>query len=124
MTSLAMPPLKGPPPKASPRVPKIALKIGGTVKSHAVTSEDQNSQTYCLRVSRMNWPPRPSAISSSPCVMPSICAMRQARPSSGIVRSEEHTSKLQSLMRTSYAVFCLKKKNKHNIMQQEREDTY
>src|SRR3546814_3988054 len=28
-------------------------------------------------------------------------------------RSEEHTSELQSLMRTSYAVFCLKKKNKH-----------
>src|SRR3546814_9525640 len=31
------------------------------------------------------------------------------------VRSEEHTSELQSLMRISYAVFCLKKKNKHNI---------
>src|SRR3546814_8426118 len=29
--------------------------------------------------------------------------------------SEEHTSELQSLMRISYAVFCLKKKNKHNI---------
>src|SRR3546814_1241141 len=29
------------------------------------------------------------------------------------VRSEEHTSELQSLMRISYAVFCLKKKNKH-----------
>src|SRR3546814_9588071 len=29
-------------------------------------------------------------------------------------RSEEHTSELQSLMRISYAVFCLKKKNKHN----------
>src|SRR3546814_6409770 len=28
-------------------------------------------------------------------------------------RSEEHTSELQSLMRTSYAVFCLKKKNRH-----------
>src|SRR3546814_2582431 len=28
-------------------------------------------------------------------------------------RSEEHTSELQSLMRTSYAVFCLKK-NRHN----------
>src|SRR3546814_1743270 len=27
-----------------------------------------------------------------------------------VVRSEEHTSELQSLMRTSYAVFCLKKK--------------
>src|SRR3546814_6753178 len=29
-------------------------------------------------------------------------------------RSEEHTSELQSLMRISYAVFCLKKKNIHN----------
>src|SRR3546814_215727 len=28
-----------------------------------------------------------------------------------VARSEEHTSELQSLMRTSYAVFCLKKKN-------------
>src|SRR3546814_1655351 len=30
-------------------------------------------------------------------------------------RSEEHTSELQSLMRISYAVFCLKKKKIHNI---------
>src|SRR3546814_4289522 len=30
-------------------------------------------------------------------------------------RSEEHTSELQSLMRISYAVFCLKKKHKHQI---------
>src|SRR3546814_1576323 len=30
------------------------------------------------------------------------------------MRSEEHTSELQSLMRISYAVFCLKKKNKEN----------
>src|SRR3546814_10292483 len=29
-------------------------------------------------------------------------------------RSEEHTSELQSLMRISYAVFCLKKKKKYN----------
>src|SRR3546814_4498980 len=31
----------------------------------------------------------------------------------GAVRSEEHTSELQSLMRISYAVFCLKKKTTH-----------
>src|SRR3546814_4764575 len=31
----------------------------------------------------------------------------------GLGRSEEHTSELQSLMRISYAVFCLKKKNKN-----------
>src|SRR3546814_1809592 len=29
------------------------------------------------------------------------------------IRSEEHTSELQSLMRISYAVFCWKQKNKH-----------
>src|SRR3546814_7150667 len=32
-------------------------------------------------------------------------------------RSEEHTSELQSLMRISYAVFCLKKKKKHTYTQ-------
>src|SRR3546814_4181422 len=31
-------------------------------------------------------------------------------------RSEEHTSELQSLMRISYAVFCLKKKNNNTIV--------
>src|SRR3546814_1936315 len=31
-------------------------------------------------------------------------------------RSEEHTSELQSLMRISYAVFCLKKKNETNTL--------
>src|SRR3546814_5671086 len=36
------------------------------------------------------------------------------RPSLSRIRSEEHTSELQSLMRISYAVFCLKKKNDHN----------
>src|SRR3546814_1309799 len=34
----------------------------------------------------------------------------------GIGRSEEHTSELQSLMRTSYAVFCLQKTNMHRHM--------
>src|SRR3546814_11130809 len=51
-------------------------------------------------------------------------AMQVARPTMivrGIPalkkRSEEHTSELQSLMRISYAVFCLKKKNQHKIRQ-------
>src|SRR3546814_7409833 len=34
-------------------------------------------------------------------------------------RSEEHTSELPSLMRISYAVFCLKKKNKHLTLYDE-----
>src|SRR3546814_1843422 len=38
---------------------------------------------------------------------------RAVVPQAGQARSEEHTSELQSLMRISYAVFCLKKKNTH-----------
>src|SRR3546814_10745345 len=38
-------------------------------------------------------------------------------------RSEEHTSELQSLMRISYAVFCLKKK-KHNQKEYNETDTH
>src|SRR3546814_4822787 len=50
-------------------------------------------------------------------------ALGQRRPVGGgvdeatgieVVRSEEHTSELQSLMRISYAVFCLKKKTKRS----------
>src|SRR3546814_2125594 len=37
---------------------------------------------------------------------------RMALPQPNPPRSEEHTSELQSLMRTPYAVFCLKKNNK------------
>src|SRR3546814_5852470 len=48
--------------------------------------------------------PRPSATRRS-------CATWRTR------RSEEHTSELQSLMRISYAVFCLKKKKKNNRTQ-------
>src|SRR3546814_2866116 len=49
-------------------------------------------------------------------------AVLRASPESKVImmsgqteRSEEHTSELQSLMRNSYAVFCLKKKNKEII---------
>src|SRR3546814_4906086 len=38
---------------------------------------------------------------------------RELRPRTCEDRSEEHTSELQSLMRISYAVFCLKKTNTH-----------
>src|SRR3546814_15823453 len=54
---------------------------------------------------------------SPPCRRASAARLRQlsgqARRSPPKTRSEEHTSELQSLMRISYAVFCLKKKKKH-----------
>src|SRR3546814_8455404 len=40
------------------------------------------------------------------------------RPIIAVLRSEEHTSELQSLMRISYAVFCLKKKEQRTQMNQ------
>src|SRR3546814_3541307 len=51
---------------------------------------------------------------------PLIASIRSQRACfcSGVsCRSEEHTSELQSLMRISYAVFCLKKKNNATIQQ-------
>src|SRR3546814_9851746 len=41
-------------------------------------------------------------------------------PANAVMRSEEHTSELQSLMRTSYAVFCLKKTNTQTMTLQLR----
>src|SRR3546814_4254467 len=54
----------------------------------------------------------------SPATRPDITcipcsrARRGASSAATLTRSEEHTSELQSLMRISYAVFCLKKKKK------------
>src|SRR3546814_4279001 len=44
-----------------------------------------------------------------------VAASATASRSKRISRSEEHTSELQSLMRISYAVFCLKKKKEKTI---------
>src|SRR3546814_2259645 len=67
---------------------------------------------------------RPTVISNSPGMQPSsavrpivngkVSAFRSTMREPGIKRSEEHTSELQSLMRISYAVFCLKKKKHKN----------
>src|SRR3546814_10088606 len=57
----------------------------------------------------------PSSGSPSRAARPATCASDSSpvtySPGNVAARSEEHTSELQSLMRISYAVFCLKKKN-------------
>src|SRR3546814_9149058 len=47
------------------------------------------------------------------CITPKTTSASSS-VSGGFRRSEEHTSELQSLMRISYAVFCLKNKNIHH----------
>src|SRR3546814_8851244 len=64
-------------------------------------------------------PSRPSAASSSNrLAAPNRHRNRNRKLNK---RSEEHTSELQSLMRISYAVFCLKTKKQHNSNQQLKE---
>src|SRR3546814_7817449 len=72
---------------------------------------------------RTNIPPniiwsRPDWVSP---VSPSAGAMRCWARTMALRRSEEHTSELQSLMRISYAVFCLK--NKNNILRHYQHAT-
>src|SRR3546814_14667087 len=70
--------------------------------------------TKCVK--RPCWPPRRRSAKPEAC----RCALDRIKPNERLVpvsfthccRSEEHTSELQSLMRISYAVFCLKKKKK------------
>src|SRR3546814_3853961 len=49
-----------------------------------------------------------------------LSACRLVRPGLASPRSEEHTSELQSLMRISYAVFCLKKKTRTRVQHRRR----
>src|SRR3546814_9480699 len=63
-----------------------------------------------------------SASASNVVVPGSACprySQRISKPGGAAIRSEEHTSELQSLMRISYAVFCLKKKNRRITDKQE-----
>src|SRR3546814_7885267 len=62
-------------------------------------------------------------IPERPLTMPSQLAARPLPTGDRMPRrSEEHTSELQSLMRSSYAVFCLKNKNTHK--NRENKSTY
>src|SRR3546814_4402511 len=47
----------------------------------------------------------------------------QGRLIRAVERSEEHTSELQSLMRISYAVFCLKKKNNDRLKEGTEDES-
>src|SRR3546814_9032120 len=54
-----------------------------------------------------------SEAASAPCRGAGRACRHSREEPRHLARSEEHTSELQSLMRISYAVFCLKKKKKH-----------
>src|SRR3546814_2592855 len=81
------------------------LTDNSTVRSRRPALERRNvTPAPCSCV-----PPTPLTISAPSGGKRFLCVHD---PSTLNPRSEEHTSELQSLMRISYAVFCLKKKNK------------
>src|SRR3546814_9019768 len=79
--------------------------------------------TTCAATARRK-PPKTSPGTNASCCP---AARGAATPGGCAIRSEEHTSELQSLMRISYAVFCLKKKiyrqqKTHNNTQKKRQN--
>src|SRR3546814_1649036 len=73
-------------------------------------------------------PPRRRAMApsvlASPAVAPPMAERSTDSKSTAVARSEEHTSELQSLMRISYAVFCLKKNIKRTNTLQNSHHKY
>src|SRR3546814_8687329 len=78
--------------------------------SAAALSPTRNIHVRSRASAQSDQPPGDSA-----STMPGSGLAIRIRPGSAKLRSEEHTSELQSLMRISYAVFCLKKKTKCNL---------
>src|SRR3546814_10082701 len=85
---------------------KTKETISGTSGAVSVAqySYDSKNRLLCtaLRMNSATW----GALPTSACTAATTGSAGPDR------RSEEHTSELQSLMRISYAVFCLKKKNR------------
>src|SRR3546814_7600610 len=95
---------------------EVALGKGGQHRASDRTggSDDGNLVAHVLVSSRTARPHRPPAASAARFLRQIGTAGNRGGPhpatSLSSSRSEEHTSELQSLMRISYAVFCLKKK--------------
>src|SRR3546814_10205769 len=87
--------------------PKAMNSIGNPTSMPSITSVDTPS---CIGSPACMITNSAASASSSPAIALLVTQKR----SSSSRRSEEHTSELQSLMRTSYAVFCLKKKTTEN----------
>src|SRR3546814_6277272 len=99
----------------------IAERDLGDVKRHA-----RDVAPYRPRINPPGRSPRPGRERRKTPSNRSSSSRKSTRPPRDRrgdvrVRSEEHTSELQSLMRISYAVFCLKKKIKHRTTQCNKE---
>src|SRR3546814_3513333 len=83
----------------------------GALFTHSLCCDSRTTMPAWLCFVLMTRLPRGLTVG---CSLPGFQTLRRyaAFGCDGCMRSEEHTSELQSLMRNSYAVFCLKKKTK------------
>src|SRR3546814_8205237 len=80
----------------------------------ASTTIASPGSTASSAISSSLWEPCTAAGGAACCARAAAGNTLNATPAANTLnRSEEHTSELQSLMRISYAVFCLQKKKKH-----------
>src|SRR3546814_3605504 len=94
-------------------VPYTALFRSRTARRRAHARRQDGSRPACGRPAcGARRAERPADEGGADHVDHPRCAAAGIRAGTGAARSEEHTSELQSLMRISYAVFCLKKKTK------------
>src|SRR3546814_1575925 len=93
------------------------------------TASSPANDPVCDAAARAPAPKRPTLVTTSGLPISRAFAATRVRPAPSVspsIRSEEHTSELQSLMRNSYAVFCLKKKkykDKIKIHNKKKEQT-
>src|SRR3546814_5343823 len=87
---------------------RIALAIRGGQRPRAGGGEAPKRRCYCL------------CRRHTPMDLELSTGRRRCRGVKGFCRSEEHTSELQSLMRISYAVFCLNKKTQYALTTQQQ----
>src|SRR3546814_3315785 len=106
---------------ALPIYHQIACKPNGKSRKNEVDADGKGElkagqQKRCLGIWHEDWLPWRFPMGGSIAGAPEIAAPYNFRVGMPMIRfppflrSEEHTSELQSLMRISYAVFCLKKK--------------
>src|SRR3546814_4124365 len=98
--------------KVGPELRRFPAPVGIALEAHALALHPDQAEIAACRAQRLVALVEQGDIDPRPGEAVGDCRPEQAAADHDD-QAEEHTSELQSLMRISYAVFCLKKKTKH-----------
>src|SRR3546814_2984432 len=120
-------------PSVWKKTPRLSAARSMETRTTLQSRKGESSGAFASRGRRSIVPGSPgSKASTKPSVTAStrlihkiwVAVIGKVKPMRIASRSEEHTSELQSLMRISYAVFCLKKKRKKMTNDKHSNDIY